>query len=65
MNERKVDFAVKRTRKLAPLENAMQLLFFLWRAFAQVRWKFINGEVWVCEGTRCIMPAICNYLFVG
>ena len=29
MNERKVDFAVKRTRKLDPLENAMQLLFFL------------------------------------
>ena len=34
MNERKVDFAVKRTRKLDPLENAMQLLFFLCGAVA-------------------------------
>ena len=34
MNESKVDFAVKRTRKLDPLENAMQLLFFLCGAVA-------------------------------
>ena len=34
MNERKVDFAVKRTRKLDPLENTMQLLFFLCGAVA-------------------------------
>ena len=34
MNERKVDFAVKRTRKLDPLENALQLLFFLCGAVA-------------------------------
>ena len=53
MNERKVDFAVKRTRKLDPLENAMQLLFFLCGAVA-VAIVLVITEYLVVSG----LPAI-------